>query len=500
MKATDRLQEVLSDPVEFISRLRIKNKKGKLIAFGEVITEEQIHIIRMLHKHRRVIIIKARQMGITTVCRAFAFWEAYTSPDSINSVVISNKLGSANALLDIDKRFLVTLPNALRRAHTLRSDKLRLTSTETCLSAMSAKSDSQNRGLTYNTAHASEFAFYDEAEEFLASMLASINDGRIVLESTANFYGDALHKLIQGAAYSDSWKVIFLPWSSFPQYSKRPPKSFTLTQEEEAIRAQHNLTMGQMCWRRKKLEEMKDHRLFKREYPLTIEEAYASTDANFFLDEHFEGVDTIAIGDSSLTILAEPEDTDTYTVGVDIGGGCEQDWSVAHVLSKTTGSPVAILASNRSSIHDFAVGAMNIAARYKAQICFEVNNHGHAFKEVLDANRWTNYRPFTTSAKSKIAIYENLRNLLDEGFIQYLDSKTVTELRSLVRHDRGLAPVHPDGMCDDRCIALAIGHWFMKDIALPKSQYEKWIEQNNSRSNTRKVLTSHPLKMVNYRR
>jgi hypothetical protein len=495
MTATPSLQEVISDPVEFISRLRIKDKSGKLRPFGEVITQEQIHIIRTLQEHKRVIIVKARQMGITTVCRAFAFWEAYTSANSLNSVVISNKLHSANALLDMDKRFLWNLPKALQRAHTHRTDKLRLTATETQLSAMSAKSDSQNRGLTYNTAHASEFAFYDEAEEFLASMLASINDGRIVLESTANYYGDAMHKLVQGAAYSDSWKVIFLPWSSFPQYSIKPPKSFALSEEEEAIRAQHNLTMGQMCWRRKKLEEMKDHRLFKREYPLTIDEAYASTDANFFLDEHFRDVQTVSVGDSTLTMLADPEDGDTYVVGVDIGGGCEQDYSVALVLSKTTGSPAAILSSNRTSIHDFTVGVMNIAKRYKALICFEVNNHGHAFKEVLDANRWTQYRPFTTSAKSKIAVYENLRNMLDEGFIHYLDDKTVTELRSLVRHDRGLAPVHPEGMHDDRCMALAIGLWFMKDIPLPKNNYEKWIEQATMKNRTRPVMSSHPLKM-----
>lgn len=498
-KRNAALAKVFEDPVSFIKRLVIKSKEGKLIRFGEVITDEQVSVIRALQKHKRVIVIKARQMGLTTVCRAFAFWEAYTAPHSINSVIISNKLGSAVELLNIDKRFHNTLPAELQRKSTVRNDKLRYPTTETVLSAMSARSDSQNRGLTYNTAHASEFAFYDDAENFLASLLASVNEGRVVLESTANYYGDALHKIVQAAQYNDSWHVIFLPWSSFPQYYVKPPKSFTLNPDEEKIQKKHKLSMGQMFWRRKKLFEIKDIRLFKREYPLTLEEAYANTDANFFLDTHFEFVEKITVGSNTVNVFTEYDRTDQYVVGVDVGGGCEQDHSVAMVLSKTTGSPVAILASNKMSIHDFTVATMNLAKKYRAMICFEVNNHGHAFKEVMDANSWTNYRPFTTTSKSKIAIYENLRNMLDEGFINYLDDKTLTELRGLVRHDKGLAPVHPNGFHDDRCIALAIGLWYLKDIALPKAHYDKWIERTVA-NNSKVITTTHPLRNMKYRR
>jgi hypothetical protein len=121
-KRNAALAKVFEDPVSFIKRLIIKSKEGKLIRFGEVITDEQVSVIRALQKHKRVIVIKARQMGLTTVCRAFAFWEAYTAPHSINSVIISNKLGSAVELLNIDKRFHNTLPAELQRKSTVRND------------------------------------------------------------------------------------------------------------------------------------------------------------------------------------------------------------------------------------------------------------------------------------------------------------------------------------------------------------------------------------------
>jgi len=47
-------------------------------------------------------------------------------------------------------------------------------------------------------------------------------------------------------------------------------------------------------------------------------------------------------------------------------------------------------------------------------------------------------------------------------------------------------------------MALAIGLWFMKDIPLPKSNYERWIEQASMKSRTTNVVSNHPLKM--YRR
>ena len=109
------LDEILIDPVAFVRRLTIKDKNGKLVRFGDVITSEQIELIRALQQHKRIIVVKARQMGISTVVRAFCFWQALTSRDSVNTAVVSNKERSALNLLDIDRRFYNKLPKSLQR-------------------------------------------------------------------------------------------------------------------------------------------------------------------------------------------------------------------------------------------------------------------------------------------------------------------------------------------------------------------------------------------------
>jgi len=499
MRKKYSLTEVLEDPVLFIARLKIKDKEGRLISFGEVMTMEQIQIIKALHKHKRVAIIKARQMGITTIVRAYMFWKVYTSHLTLNSVVVSNKQTAANELLKIDKRFFEQLPAQLRREASKRNDRITFESTDSALLAMSSQSDATDRGYTLNMVHASEFAFYESPSEWLASTVASVNKGQIVLESTANHFGDALHKI--ATAQDDGWHVIFLPWSSFPQYQmplQNGGHPIEWSEEEEKLRKKFTLTDKQLFWRRKKINEIKDERLFKREYPLCIEEAYAMADDNYFTDVHFDQLDIMKIGGGTVEVLAPHSTKDSYIMGVDIGGGTGGDYSVGIVLSKLTSSPVAILSSNKLSIHDFTIACMNLAKRYNAMIAFEVNNHGHAFKEILHAESWHDYRAFKTTSKSKITIYQLLRTYLEEAMINYVDDKTLTELRGLVKDKKGLAPRAAEGFHDDRCMAYAIGLYHLKDLAMPIPDFDRWTNQT-TRPKRRQVGAHHPLKIGNYK-
>ena len=497
------LDRILTSPLEFISRLKIKDKKGKYKIFGNLITQEQIEIIEALTgaEHDRIAIVKARQLGITTACRAAMFWETYTSNKALSTALCSNKLNSAVELLKIDKRFYNCLPRPLQREMTARQDRMVFPTTDSQVLAVSAQGDAHNRGYTFSSAHASEFAFYDHPEEFLSSLIASTNDGKIVLESTANHYGDALHNIIQQNHYDNRWKVLFLPWTAFPQYKKKLPKGgIEWDKVELELMELHNLTPEQMYWRRRKIGEIKDERLFRREYPLTIEEAYCLAEDNYFTEEHFEGLQIIDLEpNKTIQILAEHDPADAYVVGVDLAAGVGGDWSVAVILSRLACAPVAFLASNQMSIHDFTVATANLAKRYKATICYEDNYGGGQFKEILNNIGWRHYRAFTTTKKSKLMLYDCLRTHLEEGMIAWLDKPTYTELRSLVKDKNGLAPSHPEGSHDDRAMALAIGIYHLKDIPVPKSKFDRWIAKSK-KSQGRSLQSRHPLKSTRNRR
>ena len=110
-----QLEDIILDPKQFIKRLTIRDKQGKNRVFGDLITPEQLSILDDIHNNQRVAIIKARQLGATTLCRAYAFWELYTNKNAMTTALISNKFNSAIELLKIDKRFHENLPPFLQR-------------------------------------------------------------------------------------------------------------------------------------------------------------------------------------------------------------------------------------------------------------------------------------------------------------------------------------------------------------------------------------------------
>lgn len=471
----EKIEDIILDPVEFIKRLTIKDKNGKLTQFGNIITPEQIEIIKAIHSNQRVAILKARQMGITTICRAFAFWEIYTSKRTLTSALVSNKFNSAVELLKIDKRFHETLPPFLQRKIKVeKRDEIVFASNKSAIKSFSGQATNL-RSFTFASVHISEFDFIPEADDVLANLLASVNEGKLILETTPNYYGSPFHQIINDSVYSNAYKVIFLPWSAFPLYRKELPLGgITLEKEEELLVEANKLDLEQIFWRREKIAEMKDEAKFNREFPLTIEDAYSLSGKNYFSRDELKNIKPISVSNQELTIIKNPDwSNDDYVIGVDPAGGVGFDYSVAYVMSRETLAPVAILSSNKLSIRDFTEKVIKLSNDYKNAITIvEQNNHGHTVREVMNQFGFYRYEMFTTTVKSKLALYDLLRTYIVDNLINEIDSLTYKELRELVKNDKGTAPEHPPGSHDDRIIAMMLALQKVKD--LPRRKKTQW--------------------------
>jgi hypothetical protein len=285
-----------------------------------------------------------------------------------------------------------------------------------------------------------------------------------------------------------------MPWSSFPEY--RSDELVEPTEEEKELMEKHSLDIEQISWRRHKIAEMKSEYLFRREYPLTIEEAWTLTDSCYFSVEDLEDIQQLPYRGGEVQFVP-PVQGITYSVGVDPAGGVGKDYSVATVISKLDHTVVAKISTNTKSINAFALDVINLAKKYNnAFIHFEANNHGHAFKEVLNYNNYTNYKEFLTTSKSKITLYDQLRVWVGEGMISYLDALCLAELRMLQTSQQGLAPKHPEGAHDDQVISLALaieGLKFVKDPVDPHSLIMKRV------MDLQRTKTTNPLSAIRMR-
>jgi len=484
------VDEILEDPIQFIQRLKIINKKGKLVYLKP--THEQIEIIQALEEDKNLLILKPRQIGSSTINLAYLFWKTFTSKEPITVIILSHKLNSSKHLLGIVKTFYKNLPITLmKKLKTENTTELTFTDSGASIVAASAAGEGGLRSFTCSYLLISEFAFAPNPEELKATAVSALNDGKLIIESTASAYGDALHKEIMKSQRGEgNWKFLFFGWAKHKNYSLKVPRDFQKTEEEKGLANLWDLTDEQVYWRRKKREALGAQQ-FRREFPLTLDDAFAQTGNSYFTERDLRHLELHKIDfvDAEPVIFAENNKDHRYGIGVDVAYGGGRDYSVFYVMDKKTYQPVMVWRSNQTSIARFAEVIVDWARHYNnALICYESNNHGHALEAEMKHLGYTNFwldengRPWNTNLKTKPLMFEELKTCLFGGLITQLDNITIMELKAIIINDRGNIDVaEGTGSHGDSVIALALAHQALKHQRNPTQTYlPDWIRKRKA--------------------
>ena len=475
---TKKALSVIKNPIKFIGRLKIRNKDGKLVYL--VPNSEQIEIIKSLEKDKGTLILKPRQIGSTTIIAAYLFWLWYSTEEPITIALLSHKLESSKQILKMWKTFYYNLPSFLQKPLSEENTtKMKLRGTGAEVMAVSAKGSGGLRSFTANYLHISEYAFADNPEELKATAIGALNNGKLIIESTANFFNDALHKeILQWEKGEGDWDFLFFPWYQHDEYRRQGSRHGEYTKEEKVLL--NTLSKSQVCWRRRMIARLGEDK-FKREYPATIEEAYTQGRDSYFTSRDLENTTVLftSFKDAEPVFFADPVKSDIYGIGVDVAAGVNRDYTVITVLSKTTYQPVAIWRSNKTSIIKAAEQLVAMAMRYgKAKILIESNNHGNAMLSEVRHLNYTNIwkdkdnKDWSTNVKTKVILFEELKEALNQGVIRDLDQVTYSELRSYGINEKGNIE-YPSNMEShgDSVIALGLALQCIKTISMPKNEY-----------------------------
>ncbi len=471
----NQVGRLLSDRNSFCKLLKIKNKQTQQFEPFEP-NEAQKRLWALMDKSNRVIVLKARQVGVSTAVRAYQVHAAYTSEQPLNFAVLSFHDRSAKNLRRSDRRWLQELPALLQRETAVDSaDDTIFEDTKAGFSSFTTGGRGGTRSFEFSGAHLSEFAFYVDADEVLAQSLSTVGDGPLVIESTVNTPGDAFHRLIAGAP-DNGWTVFtYWWWEHTPYRDDSVPSDFAPTAEEKQLIAAYNVDNAQLCWRRRQIATLGLSK-FRREYPACIEDCFVNRDGGYFEDELMQKIaviDFTVAGETAPREIEAPHYHDRYVMGVDTSGGVGGDYSSIQVVSVGTGQPVYMERSNRQSPAAWAHRVIQVATRYnKALVLPESNNHGHALLLELQScgyhNLWAHPatgKPWVTTLQSKLDIYAVLRQALQT--IQVMDRTTYMEVRALTIPQGKLAPEAPPGAYDDCAMALALAYRALVDVPAP---------------------------------
>jgi hypothetical protein len=537
-----QIKEILKNRREYIEKfLKIRTKNAKLIKFKlnpvQLIVLDKIEELERQNKPIRLIILKARQQGISTLVQGILFHKTVTKKYQSN-LVMTHEPDSTKSLFGMQKLFFEKLPDLLKPMkrydnstqltfdNPKEKDRESQPGLKSYVSIATASKDAVGRGVTINCFHGSEVAFWRNAQDIMlgvAQAVPSTSDSMIILESTANGVGGFLHDNYWKAKKGENdYTAIFIPWFAFPDYSMPCPDGFTLTEEEILIKNKFGLSNEQMQWRRWCIANNCDGDVmrFQQEYPATDHEAFIASGRPKFdmvnlkiylenakpplfvgdlISENTKlGVQTPILSQNSrgnLRIYELPNKRCSYVIGGDTAKGTvTSDNSCLQVINRHTGDLVATL-YGKVRPEDLAYEAARLGYYYnQALVGVEVNRDGITTNEILYRElRYprlfkrrvidsTNKKQieklgFYTSEKSRSLIINELARWIKDGEFAIHDQTTLRECMTFVIMDNGKAEAQ-EGCHDDSVMALAIAIYlydFAQILPPPKTEIERNI-------------------------
>jgi len=421
---------------------------------------------------QRNIVLKARQMGLTTWAAARFFLKTITRPGTL-TLEVAHSQESAEEIFRIIHRFLDWLPEELREGplQTSRANVRQIVFPEIDAQyrVVSAGDRNAGRGLTVQNLHCSELARWPgNPGEILAGLQAALAPGaELILESTPDGVGGCFHEEWQKAAETGTVRHFF-PWWMEPRYRADPVDAASLTDEERKLVAQHHLDLEQIGYRRKIRANFRG--LARQEYAESEESCFLASGDSVFelaaieqrLAEAPEPVEQRRNGE--LSVWLPPLKGKQYLVAVDpAGGGSEGDYSAAQVLDLETAIQCAEFAGHVGGL-ELTRLLTDLAREYNgAWLVIERNNHGSGVLALAETAcgyariyRQRGQPGWLTTSVSRPAVLGHLGAALVEHPDRFMSRQLLAECRSFVRLANGSSGARA-GTHDDRVMAMAVG-------------------------------------------
>lgn len=491
---------------KWCSYISLRNKDtGRVFQFSP---ENWYHEQRTFEANRtgkKDIILKSRQVGMTTQELARDLFYAFRHTKSITVIVAHNQT-LAKEIMDQLQQMYRCFWNLRKRTGValvcprLHKDNVKtmkfgegIDSTITVMIAGNTEKQADTlRGFSTARLHITEMAQWAYGDITLSNLLKTTTpESEIVIESTPNGTDNVFYDYCQKAQQPHlkfPWKLHFFPW--FLNEAKRldlsPGETIVPTGEwEQTLVSKYNLKEDQVkFWREEVLENNIDTTL--REYPIDPESCFRSAQDNFLDFDTLQYISSITrdapsterIEGNQLHIYEGPKGGEKYVIGADVASGrnkTNQDWSVLYVLSERTCQVVAWWEAKDVVPMDFASVLYTVAKRYNnALLCPENNNHGISTIETLEkilkySNVYNDGQGFRTTQGSRDQVIDAVSNALKHRYFDHIPSVLAKTFKDITYNKKGKLAAHKSKTHDDHLIALGLAL-----LSVRSKQAEHW--------------------------
>ena len=484
------------DPVYFINNYaKISHPMRGLIPFKTY--DFQADLIGDFNDHRFTVILKARQLGISTITAAYVAWMMMFHRDK-NVLVIATKFGTAANLVKKVKSIHRYLPEWLKIASISIDNRTSFELTNGSQIKASSTSSDAGRSEALSLLVIDEAAHVDGLEELWTGLYPTLSTGgRCIALSTPNGVGNWFHQIYTNSEMNENdFYSIKLPWDVHPErnqeWFEKETKNMSRRQIAQELECNFNMS-GETVFHAEDMELIES---------LLCEPKYKT---GF---------------DRNLWIWEEYTPGSTYMISADVARGDGQDYSTFHVFKLETAEIVAEYRGKPTP--DVFADILHEAGKEfgECMVVVENNSVGWGVLSKLEEKEYPNlyysrksthehvesYHSestgvipgFTTSSKTRPLVISKLEELVRNKLINIKSRRMFNEMKTFV-WDNG-KPQAMKKHNDDLIMACAIGCW-VKETAFAVNQrsldYKKALLTSIAVTNT-ELNTSIP-GMISYR-
>ena len=441
------------DPIHFFNKyVKIQHPQQGTIPFKTYPFQD--HCVNDFKQHRFNIVLKSRQLGLSTITAAYAMWMVLFHKDK-NVLVIATKLAVAQNFIRKCKFLLASCPKWLVLPQIVKNNSQALEFNNGSQIKAIPTSEDAGRSEALSLLIVDEAAFVRNFDTLWTGLYPTLSTGgEAIVLSTPNGVGGQYYDLW---VYAEKGENIFnpikLPWDVHPDRDDAWFEAETKNMSQKQI-AQELLcdfaASGETFLRVEDIE-------YIREWIRTPIDRWGP--------------------DMGVWVWDYPLGEKKYVISADVSRGDATDYSTFHVID-TEASQIVAEYQGKLPPDRFAQLLAEAGKRYnEALLCPENNSYGYAVIMKLneldyrnlyfqnDKDRY-NYMygnkdigkiGFQTNSKTRSQILTKLEEVLRTKQVKIRSSRLYEELKTFVWKNGKAQAMR--GQTDDLIMALAIGVW-----------------------------------------
>ena len=477
------------DPAYFINNYaKISHPMKGLIPFK--VFDYQEELLTNFNDHRFNVILKARQLGISTVTAAYIVWLMMFHKDK-NILVIATKFGTAANLVKKVKHMIRNLPSWIMITDISVDNRTSFELSNGSQIKASSTSGDAGRSEALSLLVIDEAAHVEGLEELWTGLYPTLSTGgRCIALSTPNGVGNWFHQTFTGAAEkTNKFYPTTLPWDVHPD---RDQNWFV---EETKNMSPRQIAQELLC-----NFNMSGETVFNPEDLQLIESGVSEPKYRTGFDRN-------------IWIWKEYDPQQTYMISADVARGDGKDYSTFHIFNTETMELVAEY-RGKTTPDVFANVLFNTGKEYgNCLLAVENNSVGwtvitkleelqypnlyyarktsHEYVDALVAESSRNtIGGFTMSRTTRPLVIAKFEEFIRNKLIKINSSRLYNEMKTFVwQNGRAQAM---KGFNDDLIMACAIGCWIRDSVFVTnvrEGDYQKAFLSAMTRADTKMNTT-----------